>query len=486
MMIFFNFLMFISLSSQQIAIIDPIILPFCYCTKIYRPACSKSGKTFSNKCLLDCEGEVFDYDGRCSPTKSCSCTTDYNPVCGEDGTTYINKCRLYCKNVSLKHEGKCCSCENVSRSPVCGSDKKTYDNDCLRKCAGVEKLSGGDCEVSGALFYEGPLIKKQKSSETSNVEPEIEFSISSKYTKIQRLPGKQEIPVLVKLKTKNLEVNNREGIDLIIVVDVSGSMQGNKIDLVKDTLLFVVDQLQEYDRLSLISFNDGIQFQSKLNPMTSKNKATYKGIVGELKAGGNTNLKIPLETALNQLLNRQEINEISSIFFLSDGQDTTGNRLESIKSAMTSIDNSLKEKNMSYSINSFGYGADHDENVLSSISDFKNGDFYYIKNNNLVDQTFLDSLGKLMSVVAKKAKITIIASPQTDITDVSGSSWMDSTNTKQKEINVGLITSGFDKSYLAIAEVKTDDQSQLNVVTGHLIYETQSGSHSKEASLTLQ
>lgn len=166
--------------------------------------------------------------------------------------------------------------------------------------------------------------------------------------------------------------------------------------------------------------------------------------------------------------------------------DTTGNSLDSIKRTMGGVDESLASKNMAYTINSFGYGSDHDERVLSAISDFKNGDFYYIKNNNLVDQTFLDSLGKLMSVGAKKASVTLIASPQTDITEVSGISWEGSTNTKQKQINVGLITFGMDKSYLAIAEVKTNDQDKLTVVTGYLTYETQSGSHSQEAILSLQ
>ena len=44
------------------------------------------------------------------------------------------------------------------------------------------------------------------------------------------------------------------------------------------------------------------------------------------------------------------------------------------------------------------------------MSEFKNGDFYYIKSNEKVDQTFLESLGKLMSFIAKNVGITVIAS----------------------------------------------------------------------------
>lgn len=46
------------------------------------------------------------------------------------------------------------------------------------------------------------------------------------------------------------------GMDLILCIDISGSMQGEKIQQVKDTLLFIVDELKDIDRVSLVVFND--------------------------------------------------------------------------------------------------------------------------------------------------------------------------------------------------------------------------------------
>jgi len=47
----------------------------------------------------------------------------------------------------------------------------------------------------------------------------------------------------------------RVPVDLICIVDQSGSMGGSKIHLLKDTLNYIVDQTSVLDRLSIISFN---------------------------------------------------------------------------------------------------------------------------------------------------------------------------------------------------------------------------------------
>ena len=44
-------------------------------------------------------------------------------------------------------------------------------------------------------------------------------------------------------------------IDLVCVVDQSGSMRGDKIALLKDTLDYIIDQMRSLDRLAIVSFN---------------------------------------------------------------------------------------------------------------------------------------------------------------------------------------------------------------------------------------
>ncbi|CAF5123627.1 unnamed protein product, partial [Rotaria sp. Silwood1] len=66
-------------------------------------------------------------------------------------------------------------------------------------------------------------------------------------------------------------MQSRAPIDLVCIVDQSGSMGGQKIALLKKTLIDIVDQLGELDRLAIISFNtDAIDRSHGLRRMTQQ------------------------------------------------------------------------------------------------------------------------------------------------------------------------------------------------------------------------
>jgi len=61
------------------------------------------------------------------------------------------------------------------------------------------------------------------------------------------------LPAMVSLKT---EGGSRTSVDLICVIDVSGSMMGEKIELVRSTMKYLLEALTPADRLSIITFEN--------------------------------------------------------------------------------------------------------------------------------------------------------------------------------------------------------------------------------------
>lgn len=72
--------------------------------------------------------------------------------------------------------------------------------------------------------------------------------------------------------------------------------------------------------------------------MTQENKNLYKQIIQNLYVKGSTNIGLAMKSALEIIRDRKHINEVTSIFLLSDGEDTCGNNIERVAQYMEDID----------------------------------------------------------------------------------------------------------------------------------------------------
>lgn len=92
----------------------------------------------------------------------------------------------------------------------------------------------------------------------------------------------------------------------------------------------------------------------------------------------------------------------------------------------------LKKKEESCFFYSFGYGEDHDDDLLNELSDIGNGVFSFIKNNQILDECILSSFSEIISVIGKDLQIEIISSDQVKVTDKLGTKWVDDQKTNEK------------------------------------------------------
>ncbi len=110
--------------------------------------------------------------------------------------------------------------------------------------------------------------------------------------------GTQVIPFVCSLKAADAVVpdqiqqenKDRAPIDLICVLDISGSMAGAKINLLQETVNFIVDTLSERDRISIVQFNDRARRLIPLKRLTQKNQPGIFDKIANIKAKGGTNI----------------------------------------------------------------------------------------------------------------------------------------------------------------------------------------------------
>lgn len=335
-----------------------------------------------------------------------------------------------------------------------------------------------------------PKQTPQPDSQPIDYEKIVSLELDSQYKKVKRSNQPQKVPLMVTYKAKDQALEGeRVGLDLVMIIDVSGSMGGEKIQLVRETLIFIIDQLHEKDRLCLIKFDDESRILTNLSPMTSEFKETFKKVVEkEIIANSNTNIDIGVRDGYDVLLHRKHVNDVTAMFLLSDGQDTCGNTMNSFEATLKAKDQEMKKKGMEYKINSFGYGSGHDEKVLAFISNYKNGNFYYIKDIKLVDECFIECLGFMMSMFAKNAEITLFLNGAVKFVKKYGTNW-DSQNALAKAtIRVGGIAIGVEKNNIADIELPDLSNFETSIKIGQAIltFEAKDKSYNISTELYLE
>jgi uncharacterized protein YegL len=198
--------------------------------------------------------------------------------------------------------------------------------------------------------------------------------------------------------------SQRAPIDVVCVIDVSGSMEGEKLSLVKKTLQFMIQQLTSTDRLALITFDTRVTVEFAFVGMDQFGKKRASGKVDGLSAGTSTNFSGGLFQAFQLIKDRKDPNDVCSILLFTDGLANHGiTKTPDILRAMDKMD--LKSSNLF----TFGFGKDHDANMLRPIAEAGHGLYYYIEKEDEIPNSFADCIGGLLSVVAQNIKLIVKA-----------------------------------------------------------------------------
>ena len=113
-------------------------------------------------------------------------------------------------------------------------------------------------------------------------------------------------------------------VDIVFVIDVSGSMSGNKIAQTHEALETIINQLRVTDRFTMVTFESRVATWN--NRLVSAPEYRQQGIqfARGLKAAGGTNFTGGLQTAISILKIHGNPNYVQLLVMLTDGEPTVG------------------------------------------------------------------------------------------------------------------------------------------------------------------
>jgi len=196
--------------------------------------------------------------------------------------------------------------------------------------------------------------------------------------------------------------STRTPLNLCLVIDRSGSMEGPPLDYVKQACAYVVDMMGPNDVLSIVTFEETVDVL--MPPQRVTNKQLIKDGIQRLMPGNTTNLYDGLLLGAQQVMASTDPGRATRLVVLIDGDPTAG-----IKdfTALVAHAGEIKERGITSTF--LGFGPDYNEELLHAMAKRAGGNYYYIPRPELIPEVFRTELEKLMTIVARNLQLDVKA-----------------------------------------------------------------------------
>jgi hypothetical protein len=127
----------------------------------------------------------------------------------------------------------------------------------------------------------------------------------------------------IEIQAPHFEAETRPSVDVVAVLDVSGSMQGDKISLVRKSMRRLIRSLSTKDRVAFVTFDDHVNVLMNFCALTEQNKERAMDLIKNLKAGSRTALCGGVVEGIKQLL-KNRVNDVAAVLLFTDGEANVG------------------------------------------------------------------------------------------------------------------------------------------------------------------
>jgi Ca-activated chloride channel family protein len=190
--------------------------------------------------------------------------------------------------------------------------------------------------------------------------------------------------------------------DLVVVLDCSGSMQGRKIDDARQAVLHLIDRMSVKDRLSLVTYSNGVNTVFPLTFMDEAHRRRIKAAVGQVYSGGGTNLGGGLQRGMDTLMHTPSEQRQRKVILISDGLANHGITDPAALGRMAG-----GAAAHDFSVSTVGVGYDFNEMMMTTIADHGAGSYYFLENPNAFARVFEKEFESARRVAASALQIRV-------------------------------------------------------------------------------
>jgi Ca-activated chloride channel family protein len=219
--------------------------------------------------------------------------------------------------------------------------------------------------------------------------------------------------VLARLRvgTHAPEQSGRVPVNVALVVDSSGSMEGRAIADAIAASSAMIDALTLGDRLAVVVFHSTAEVLVPSTVLDEDTRAEAKRRLAEVRARGTTEMAGGLRAGIGQVGGHHDPAGINRVVLLGDGvpNDEAPIRALAQEAGARGI-----------SITSLGLGLEYDETLMGAVAQLSGGRFRYVERSDQVASFFEEEVLRLHAVYAKNATIELTPGPGVRVVGVVG------------------------------------------------------------------
>ncbi|HTE20402.1 MAG TPA: VWA domain-containing protein, partial [Armatimonadota bacterium] len=218
---------------------------------------------------------------------------------------------------------------------------------------------------------------------------------------------------IIQLDASGAAFGRRLPLNLCLVIDRSGSMEGGPLEYVKRACGHVVDLLDQNDILSVVTFEERVEVVMPARRVM--NKGLIKEHINRIQPGNTTNIYDGIAAGASQVATVRSDGYVNRVIVLTDGEPTAG-----VKDYTSIVGAAAEQRTRGITTTALGFGPEYNEELLAGIAKRGGGNYYYIARPELIPEVFRTELEQLLTIVAKNIRLRLTLSRWVDVRQVYG------------------------------------------------------------------
>jgi len=250
---------------------------------------------------------------------------------------------------------------------------------------------------------------------SASAAPDVTLRVTPDREYVYR-PGPREVIVQVEIEGRKADEARRSPVNLAVVLDRSGSMEGAKIEKARQAACIAIDKLGDDDIFSLVTYDnetDVLIAPERIG--NSSRREELKTRINRIRPGGGTALHAGVMMGAKQVRRFLEKERVNRIILLSDGLANQG---PSSTSELAGLGRELRGEGIA--VSTIGLGDDYNEDLMTALAESSNANYYYVKDAEKLPGIFAEELGAARSLLARSVIIRIQAPDGVRLKEIIG------------------------------------------------------------------